>query len=769
MAMLEVTELAFASDKAGRPRVHLLGREVILLAWDVPHAVHGVVPLSVADGVSIAPTASLRLARVDGGTRLLWALRRPGHAPLSIALSAGAPGVDAAIDLDVSQEVPAVDAAALVVGLEPAARIALVCALFNLWSSLFRLQRCRIFAAVLRGVLDALSPEPRPAGIVARASEDLVLLQTALASGFGRIDAIHILGDAGPMRLSARPHLAPAGRDGLRAVHLVADRAASFSRAPLVVFIGPDGLSVRAVAAPPRPLPSMVRWLREQAAAAPGLREQLLLDLAGRSEAGRAVALEAQLRAPLQPKRVTGGLAAPSAEITTALATRAGTLVTGWFRDPAELVSGIEAPAADGSVTDLTAALHRFPVDVEGPGEGVRLRATGFAALAPGFDAAVPLLQPRFRLRLKSGAFHALVPPPQPADPVEARAAALRAVPPQHVDEKLLADVIAPVVADLHARARARVGEPVVLRIGEPLARPLVSIVVPLYKVLDFLRFQIGAFAADPWLRTHAELIYVLDSPEQAKDVEHLLTGLHLVYALPVTLVVMARNGGFARACNTGAAEARGAALAMVNSDVVPTAPGWLEALLARFDGRQQVGAVGPKLLFADGSLQHAGMYFARDHRGRWLNHHFHKGMPRDYAPACVERLVPAVTGACLILPRALYEEVGGFNEDYVIGDYEDSDLCLKITERDLRILYVPDVELYHLERQSMAQSADYMRGIAWQYNCALHAARWNDLIAAIMHLGGPRRPADTLPAVEAEAPADIDPRHRRVVRSINA
>jgi cellulose synthase/poly-beta-1,6-N-acetylglucosamine synthase-like glycosyltransferase len=361
--------------------------------------------------------------------------------------------------------------------------------------------------------------------------------------------------------------------------------------------------------------------------------------------------------------------------------------------------------------------------------------AVGLAALAPSAGGSTPILQPRFRLLLKSGAYHPLVPAPQPIDPAEARAAALRAVPPQHVDERLLADTLSPVIADLHDRTRIAPSKPHVQQIGQPLARPRASVIIPLYKALDFLRFQIAAFATDPWFRQHAELIYVLDSPEQALDVKHLISGLHLVYGLPIVLAIMERNSGYARACNAGAALARGDILALVNSDIIPEAPGWLAALAARLDARRRIGAVGPKLLFEDGSLQHAGMYFERDYHGRWLNHHYFKGMPRYYAPAMEPRLVPAVTGACLVTSRALFEKIGGFSDDYVVGDYEDSDLCLKITAAERKILYVPEVELYHLERKSMALNAEYMKGVAWQYNCTLHASRWGDMIADVMNI----------------------------------
>ena len=259
------------------------------------------------------------------------------------------------------------------------------------------------------------------------------------------------------------------------------------------------------------------------------------------------------------------------------------------------------------------------------------------------------------------------------------------------------------------------------------------SVVVPLYRVLDFLRPQVAAFAADPIFATEAEIIYVLDSPEQTADVRQLLQGINLLYGTPFTLVVNSRNRGYAPSCNAGAHVARGTILAMLNSDVIPAAPGWLALLAGRLTSSASLAACGPKLLFDDNSIQHAGMYFAQNHFGSWLNHHFHKGMPRAFAPATIERLVPAVTGACLVVKRAVFDAAGGFTEDYVIGDYEDSDLCLKLREAGHEIAYVPGAELYHLERQSIRHNEDYMRGSADRYNAWLHAKRWGPAMRALM------------------------------------
>ena len=146
-------------------------------------------------------------------------------------------------------------------------------------------------------------------------------------------------------------------------------------------------------------------------------------------------------------------------------------------------------------------------------------------------------------------------------------------------------------------------------------------------------------------------------------------------------------------------------------------------------------------------------MFFAPDFRGRWLNHHFHKGLPRQYAPARIEREVPAVTGACLVLPTELFNQVGGFTEDYVIGDFEDSDLCLKIRASGRSIHYVPRAELYHFERRSISQSVDYMRGVACLYNGWLHQQRWLDAMLALPATSEPER-AQRAFALLAEAAA---------------
>jgi GT2 family glycosyltransferase len=413
-----------------------------------------------------------------------------------------------------------------------------------------------------------------------------------------------------------------------------------------------------------------------------------------------------------------------------------GVFLSGWLRDPLDLVVGVELHTPLGSETVAPDALHRVSrpdlraMLAKATHPGTATSRTGFVARLPDPSHGAAL-QPTLRLLLGSGAAIELTPPLRPLPPDRARDAVLSSVLPQEVLPAIMTNCLMPAASGLHRLAAAERGDERVIRFGGPIVRPTVSILIPLYRVLGFLRFQLAAFAEDPACRA-AEIIYVLDSPEQADEVEHLLRGLQQLHDIPLTLVVMERNGGFAAATNAAARHASGRELLLLNSDVIPMRPGWLTALQA---ARHRAGAVAatPKLLFDDGSLQHAGLYFALDQAGGWFNNHYHKGLPRAWPGADTPRRVPGGTGAALLIDRSSFERCGGVCEDYVVGDYEDSDLCLRLQQDGGVIVYEPGAELYHFERRSIAFHPGYTRTLACQYNRQLHHQRWAGTIAALM------------------------------------
>jgi GT2 family glycosyltransferase len=327
------------------------------------------------------------------------------------------------------------------------------------------------------------------------------------------------------------------------------------------------------------------------------------------------------------------------------------------------------------------------------------------------------------------------------------------AVPPVTTDERLTRDSIVgdvalealpgdalrrrhllPALARIQRRLAEQTAIHDVVQFGTPPNRPLASIIVSLYKRVDFLEQQMSQFVLDPEMG-QADLIYVLDSPEDAAYLLAFARQLYLLYRVPFRLATLTRNGGYSVANNLGASLARGRHLVLLNSDVLPEEPGWLSRLVSFYEATPRVGALSPKLLYEDDTLQFAGLYFDRPEGAHlWSNEHFYKGLHRDFPDANEARPVPAVTGACLLISTELFREVGGLRGGYVQGDYEDSDLCLRLAEAGYENWYYPDVSLYHLEGQSYPTD---VRQATTEFNKWLHTHLWKEQLQELAPVEG--------------------------------
>jgi GT2 family glycosyltransferase len=320
--------------------------------------------------------------------------------------------------------------------------------------------------------------------------------------------------------------------------------------------------------------------------------------------------------------------------------------------------------------------------------------------------------------------------PPVSHDLLAARAAILADLHKERRWDTPLMDHVVPAVTRIQRRLEDRAAIRHVWEYGERPTDPAVSIVVPLYGRIDFLEHQLAQFVHDPEMR-EADLIYVLDSPQLAAALEAAAGQLFELYGLPFRVVVLAENGGYSVANNRGASLAEGRLLLLLNSDVLPDRPGWLGQMAAFYEETDAIGALAPKLLFEDDTLQHAGIRFQRPPGGgAWENEHYFKGLHRDLPAANVTRPVPAVSGACLMISREQFEQAGGLRGMYVQGDYEDTDLCLRLRQEGRQTWYLPEVELYHLEGQSYALETRHAMS---RYNVWLHTRLWNEEIESAM------------------------------------
>lgn len=183
-----------------------------------------------------------------------------------------------------------------------------------------------------------------------------------------------------------------------------------------------------------------------------------------------------------------------------------------------------------------------------------------------------------------------------------------------------------------------------------------------------------------------------------------------------VRLILNKDNLGFAKACNQGARAARGKYLVFLNNDTIPQ-PHWLKPLVSEVDEHPEVGIVGSKLLFADGTVQHAGVVFMRSCRNPY---HIYRSALSAIPAVNQRREFQAVTAACMLIRRELFEAVSGFDERFVNG-FEDVDLCLKVREKGPRVVYQPRSVVHHLESQTPG------RKDCDEHNRRLLEERWGD------------------------------------------
>lgn len=295
--------------------------------------------------------------------------------------------------------------------------------------------------------------------------------------------------------------------------------------------------------------------------------------------------------------------------------------------------------------------------------------------------------------------------------------------------------VLGPAVAALNNdRLRTPVGHTEIV-FGQPPARPALSVIVALYGRLDFMEYQL-AFASRHTPAIAVEYLYVLDDPTKKREAETLAASLWQRFAIPLRLIELDRNVGFAPTNNVGLDLAQGEFICFLNSDVFAGTDDWMERMLARLHADPQLGAVGPLLLFEDDCVQHQGMTYER--LPLFANWHFPMHPRKGWRPPAQTGLLhaTAITGACMVMRRSIAQEFGGFDESYIIGDFEDSDLCLKLRDRGLACAVDLDARLYHLERQSQLSPENRWRMNLTLYNAWVHERRWSDTLARLEPTG---------------------------------
>ncbi|MDO8903929.1 glycosyltransferase family 2 protein [Hydrogenophaga sp.] len=181
----------------------------------------------------------------------------------------------------------------------------------------------------------------------------------------------------------------------------------------------------------------------------------------------------------------------------------------------------------------------------------------------------------------------------------------------------------------------------------------------------------------------------------------------------------------FSRLINLGAQAVEGEILCLLNNDMQITQPDWLEEMVgwALQDG---VAAVGARLWYGEGTLQHGGIVLGIQGVAGHAHKHLAKGEPGYLNRAVLHQTMSAVTGACMVVRRAVFDEVGGFDEALAVA-YNDVDFCLRARRAGYRNVWTPHAEMIHHESVSRGFEDSPEKQARFQREAALMRERWAD------------------------------------------
>ena len=198
-----------------------------------------------------------------------------------------------------------------------------------------------------------------------------------------------------------------------------------------------------------------------------------------------------------------------------------------------------------------------------------------------------------------------------------------------------------------------------------------------------------------------------------------------------VTVKIVVYEGGFnySKINNLGVEYAAGDYVLLLNNDTQVITFGWMEELLM-YAQREDVGAVGAKLYYGDRTIQHAGVVIGMGAHGTAGHTHYkHNHMDLGYmGRLCYAQNVSAVTGACLMVKKSLYMQVGGLDESFAVS-LNDVDFCLRLREQGKLNIFTPFAELYHYESESRGDDTHGENAVRYNEEAARFKERWKALL----------------------------------------
>lgn len=260
----------------------------------------------------------------------------------------------------------------------------------------------------------------------------------------------------------------------------------------------------------------------------------------------------------------------------------------------------------------------------------------------------------------------------------------------------------------------------------ELTSRPLVSIIIPNKDHVDDLSRCVESIINLSTYDSY-EIVIVENNSETAE----IRTYYEEISRHPRVQVVEYKGDfNYSKINNFGVQYAKGEYLLLLNNDTEVITPDWMEELLM-YAMRKDVGVVGAKLYYPDKTIQHAGIVIGLGaHRTAGHTHYRIPEANVGYmGRLCYAQDVTAVTGACMMVSKALYEELGGLDESFTVA-LNDVDFCLRVREKGFLNIFTPFAELYHYESKSRGSDKKDERALRYQQESDRFRVKWADALA---------------------------------------
>ncbi len=255
-----------------------------------------------------------------------------------------------------------------------------------------------------------------------------------------------------------------------------------------------------------------------------------------------------------------------------------------------------------------------------------------------------------------------------------------------------------------------------------PSNPPLVSIIIPTYNQVKLLRQCVDSILQ----KTDYQPIEIIIVDNRSDDAAT-LAYLEKIQG-QVKVIRYDQPFNYAAINNFAVAQAQGELICLLNNDIEVISRGWLSEMVSHAL-REGVGAVGARLWYPSHTLQHAGILLGVG----GIAEHAHKGLRYGeggyFGRAQVIQNFSAVTGACMVLRKAAFLEVDGLDSQHLSVAFNDIDLCLKLAEKCLRIVWTPYAELYHHESASRGYEDTPEKRKRLENESAYMQKRWGQLL----------------------------------------